>query len=228
MIPGAPRREGSPELLPDPHTFVLFLGTALAFLFLPGPSILYVVARSVHGGRSAGVASVAGLGLGDLAQVVAATLGLLALLASSSLAFSAVRWLGAAYLIWLGVRTLLARDAPTDAGPEPAPEPLRRVFRQGFVVNALNPKSALFFLAFLPQFVDRSAGAAWSQVLALGVSFVALGAFVNALYALAGGTAGGWMRRRGSSAASRAQRWVAGGVYLAFGVATVASGSGED
>ena len=214
--------------MPDPHTFALFLGASLAALLLPGPSVLYVVARSVHGGRSAGVASVAGLGLGDLTQASAATLGLSALLASSSLAFSAVKWIGAAYLIWLGVRTLLSRDAPADTGPEPTPEPLWRVFRQGFVVNALNPKTALFFLAFLPQFVDPSPGAEWSQVLVLGVSFVVLGILTNGLYAVVGGAAGGWMRRRGSSAVRRAQRWVSGGVYLALGVATAASGSGKD
>lgn len=214
--------------MPDSHTFVLFVGATLTLLLLPGPSVLYVVARSVHGGRSAGVASVAGLGLGDLAQVSAATLGLSALLASSSLAFSAVKWLGAAYLIWLGVRTLLSRDPPAEAGHEPTPEPLWRVFGQGVVVNALNPKSTLFFLAFLPQFVDPSAGSEWSQVLVLGISFVVLGLLTNGLYALAGGAAGGWMRRRGSSAVRRAQRWVAGGVYLVLGVATAVSGSGKD
>jgi threonine/homoserine/homoserine lactone efflux protein len=106
---------------------------------------------------------------------------------------------------------------PDALGP---PEPPWRVFGQGVVVNVLNPKCALYFLAFLPQFVDPSAGTAWSQVLVLGISFVVLGLLTNGLYALAGGAAGEWMRRRGSSAVRRAQRWVAGGVFLVLDVAT--------
>lgn len=215
-------------LLPDLHTFGLFVAATLTFMILPGPSVLYVVARSVHGGWPAGFASVAGLGLGDLSQVSAAVLGLSALLASSALAFSVVKWLGAAYLIWLGLKTLLSRDAQAATNSEPPSEPLPQVFKQGVVVNALNPKSTLFFLAFLPQFVDPSRGAAWMQVLVLGIAFVLLGLMNNGLYALAGGVAGGWMRQQGSSTMRRGQRWVSGCVYLALGVATAAWGSGKD
>jgi threonine/homoserine/homoserine lactone efflux protein len=211
--------------MPDATTFGLFVVAALALLLVPGPSVLYVVARSVDQGRLAGLASVLGIEIGTLVHVCFAAVGLSALLASSATAFSVVKWLGAAYLIWLGLQRLLARDG--GEGPvNVEPAPLSRVFSQGVLVNVLNPKTALFFLAFLPQFVDPSRRSAWLQVVVLGATLATLGLFTDGLYALLGGTAGNLLRR--SSGFQRGQRYISSGVYLALGAATAVSGSGKE
>ena len=197
--------------MPDPTTFGLFVVAALALLLVPGPAVLYVVARSVDQGRPAGLASVLGVGIGSLVHIAFAAIGLSALLASSAAAFSVVKWLGAGYLIWLGLQRLLARDE--EEGPVTLePERLSRIFLQGVVVNVLNPKTALFFLAFLPQFVDADSGRVWSQALVLGFVFVGLGLVTDSLYALAAGTVGGLIRRR-----RRALRYGSGGVFIGLG-----------
>jgi threonine/homoserine/homoserine lactone efflux protein len=211
--------------VPDASTFGLFVLAALALLLVPGPSVLYIVARSVDQGRLTGLVSVLGIGIGTLVHVAFAVVGLSALLASSATAFSVVKWLGAAYLVWLGLQRLLARD--DDEQPVNAePAPLFRVLSQGILVNILNPKTALFFLAFLPQFVDPSRGSAWLQVIVLGATLAALGLITDSLYALLGGTAGDLLRR--SAGFRRGQRYVSGGVYLALGAATAVSGSGRE
>src|SRR3954454_19808859 len=145
---------------PDSGTLWVFCVTALALLVIPGPAVLYVVVQGAEQGRRAGLASVAGIHLGTLVHVAAATVGLSALIVASAVAFSVVKFAGAAYLIYLGVRKLLERTPAVEA--ERPPEPLRRAFGRGIVVNVLNPKTALFFLAFLPQFVDRNRGDVWS------------------------------------------------------------------
>jgi threonine/homoserine/homoserine lactone efflux protein len=210
--------------MPDPTTFGLFVVAALVLLLVPGPAVLYVVARSVDQGRPAGLASVLGVGVGSLVHIAFAAVGLSALLASSAAAFSVVKWLGAGYLIWLGLQRLLARDE--EEGPVAVePERLSRIFLQGVVVNVLNPKTALFFLAFLPQFVDPARGAAWTQIVVLGSTFVAIGLCTDSSYALLGGTAGDWLRRRSRGASfQRMRRYVPGGVYIALGAATAVSG----
>ena len=175
--------------MPDASTFALFVAAALALLLVPGPAVLYVVARSVEGGRTTGLVSVLGVELGTLVHVVFAAAGLSAIVASSATAFSVVKWLGAAYLVWLGLQHILARDGEDEALPTGGETRLPRVFTQSVLVQVLNPKVALFFLAFLPQFVDPSRGAAWTQVLVLGATLAALGLFTDGLYALVGGTA---------------------------------------
>lgn len=214
--------------MPDASTFGFFLAAALALLVIPGPSVLYIVARSVEGGRVAGFVSVLGVQLGALVHVAFAAVGLSALLASSAAAFSAVKWVGAAYLVRLGLRRLLARDdGDVPSGVEG--EAYSRILLQGVVVNALNPKTALFFLAFLPQFVYPSRGPVVSQVMLLGLAFVLLACLTDGAYALLSGTAAERLRGRvGSQGFQRAQRYVSGTVYLALGVATAASGSGKD
>ena len=173
-----------------------------------------------------GLVSVLGIVLGPLVHVAFAAVGLSALLASSAAAFSVVKWLGAAYLVWLGLRRLFARD--NDEQPAVAePKQLSRVFLQGVIVNFLNPKTALFFLAVLPQFVVSSQGSAWTQVMVLGTTLVLLGLLTDGLYALLSGTAGTWLRQR-NAGFRQGQRYVSGSVYLALGVASVASGSGKD
>jgi threonine/homoserine/homoserine lactone efflux protein len=213
--------------MPDATTFGLFVAAALALLLMPGPAVIYVVTRSVDQGRPAGLASVLGVGIGSLVHIAFAAVGLSALLASSAAAFGVVKWLGAAYLIWLGLQRLLTRGEDAPAAVEP--DHLSRIFLQGVVVNVLNPKTALFLLAFLPQFVDPSRGPVWIQVSVLGLTLASLGLLTDGLYALLGGTAADWLRQRSESVSlRRMRRYVPGGVYIALGVVTVVSGSGKD
>src|ERR671913_1743239 len=140
--------------MPDVPTFALFVAAALALLLVPGPAVIYVVARSVEGGRLTGLVSVLGVELGTLMHVVFAAAGLSAIVVSSAAAFSVVKWLGAAYLVWLGLRQIVGRGGGDQELPSGVGENGFRVFSQSVLVQILNPKVALFFLAFLPQFVD--------------------------------------------------------------------------
>src|ERR687898_967434 len=211
--------------MPDATTFALFVAAALALLLVPGPAVFYVVARSVEGGRITGLVSVLGVELGTLVHVVFAAAGLSAIVASSATAFSFVKLLGAAYLVWLGLQHILARESDAETPETGGETRLPRVFAQSVLVQVLNPKVALFFLAFLPQFVDPSRGAAWTQVMVLGATLALLGLFTDGLYALLGGTAGNWLRRKGENGSfRRLRRYVPGGVYIALGAATAVSG----
>ena len=199
-----------PVVFPDPTALWLFCLAALALLAIPGPAVLYIVVQSAEQGRRVGLASVAGIHVGTLVHVAAATVGLSALIVASAVAFSVVKYAGAAYLVYLGVRKLLERSSYTPV--ERRREPLRRAFVRGAIVNVLNPKTALFFLAFLPQFVDADGGGVWSQALVLGFVFVGLGLVTDSLYAVAAGTVGGLIRRR-----RRALRYGSGLVYIGLG-----------
>jgi threonine/homoserine/homoserine lactone efflux protein len=214
--------------MPSPSTLAVFLVAALALLLIPGPAVLYIVARGIGQGRRAALASMLGIEVGTLVHIGAAILGLSALVMSSAVAFSVVKYLGAAYLIYLGVRTLLAGDeaatGKVPGGPDPS---LLRVFAQGVVVNTLNPKTALFFLAFLPQFVDPGRGAVAGQVLVLGCVFVALAVCTDGAFALLSGTVGGWLRGGRNLRMLRAQRLFAGTVYIGLGVTTAFAGNGK-
>jgi threonine/homoserine/homoserine lactone efflux protein len=201
-------------------TLAVFALAALALAAVPGPAVLYIVARSLHQGRRAGVVSALGVAAGGAVHVTGAVAGVSALLASSAVAFSAVRWAGAAYLVAMGVRTMRGADAAPVAAPPPAAA--RRLFGDGFVVNALNPKTALFFLAFLPQFVDASRGHAALQTVELGAVFLVVALSSDVCYACLAGTIG---RRLGRSAGSRrVARLASGGVYVALGAGTVLAG----
>jgi threonine/homoserine/homoserine lactone efflux protein len=193
-------------------------------LLVPGPAVLYVVARSIHEGRGAGIASVLGIHVGTLVHIAAATLGLSAIVVSSAVAFTVVKVAGAVYLVGLGLWTLLSRRAETEVALG-GRRNLRRAFAQGIVVNVLNPKTALFFLAFLPQFVDADAAHPAAQIAFLGLLFAALGLVTDSLWALAAGTAGGLVR--GSRRFVQAQRYVAGSVYVGLGVVTAVTGRGS-
>jgi threonine/homoserine/homoserine lactone efflux protein len=201
--------------MPDPTLWGLFIAASLVLLLTPGPAVLYIVARSVTQGRAAGLVSVLGIHLGTIVHIVAAAIGLSALVVSSALAFAVVKYLGAAYLIWMGVRTLMAKD-PDPEAPVVRAGPLRRAFRDGFLVNLFNPKTAIFFLAFLPQFVDPARGALHWQILVLGLTFMGLGMVSDALFALAAGSAGDLLRR--SRRFLRFQRWFAGTSFIGLGV----------
>jgi threonine/homoserine/homoserine lactone efflux protein len=208
--------------LPDPGTLALFAGAAVALLVVPGPAVLYIVTQSIEHGRGAGLVSMLGVQAGALVHVAAAALGLSALLVQSSVAFNVVKYAGAAYLIFLGLRKLLARERFETTGERP-PRRLDRLFAQGVVVNVLNPKTALFFFAFLPQFVDVNAGSVGLQIALLGVVFILIAIVSDGLYALAAGTASD--RLRGSRVFVRAERWVSGTVLVALGVTAAFSGS---
>jgi threonine/homoserine/homoserine lactone efflux protein len=199
-----------PVVFPDSTSMWLFGLAALALLAIPGPAVLYIVFQSAEQGRRVGLASVAGVHLGTLVHVAAASAGLSAVIVASSLAFSVVKYAGAAYLVYLGIRKLLERNEETRI--ERRREPLRRAFMRGTIVNALNPKTALFFLAFLPQFVAPDRGGVWSQALVLGFVFVGLGLVTDSLYALVAGTVGGLLRRR-----RNAVRYGSGIVFIALG-----------
>ena len=202
----------------DISTFALFVLAALALAVVPGPAVLYIVAQSVDQGRLAGLVSALGIGTGGLVHVAAATVGLSSLLASSATAFTIVKYAGAAYLILLGIRRLLTREEVGEEAHQP-PRANRQIFRDGVVVNVLNPKTALFFLAFLPQFVEPGASAATLQILLLGLIFVVIAFCSDSMWALAAGTLGSWLRR--SRWYLGVKRWMTGTVFVGLGLSTV-------
>jgi threonine/homoserine/homoserine lactone efflux protein len=202
----------------DASTLAVFMLAALALAVVPGPAVLYIVAQSVDQGRPAGLVSALGIAVGGLVHVSAATIGLSSLLASSATAFTVVKYAGAAYLVVLGIRRLLTREQVEDEIARP-PRARRRIFVDGVVVNVLNPKTALFFLAFLPQFVEPGEGAATLQILVLGLIFVAIALCSDSSWALAAGTLGSWLRR--SRWYLGVKRWVTGTVFVGLGLSTV-------
>jgi len=207
-------------VLPEWSSLGLFVIAALVLLLTPGPAVLYIVTRSIDQGRRAGLVSVLGVHVGTLAHIFAAAAGLSALLAASATAFSVVKYLGAAYLIYIGIRRLLDRSSMTAAAPG-EPRRLRRAFLDGVVVNVLNPKTGLFFLAFLPQFVTVSRGQVGAQIVCLGVVFVLLGAVTDSLYALTAGSAAQWLRAKPRFLAS--ERWISGSLYIGLGLVAAMS-----
>lgn len=207
------------DLLPPWPLFSAFLLASLILAVTPGPGVLYIVTRSLTQGRRCGLISVAGVALGNLGNALAAALGLAALFAVSSAAFSVARFVGAAYLIYLGIgmfRTPVARESG-----DVESVPLLRVFRDGFVVALLNPKTTLFFAAFLPQFMTPELAPALQSML-LGALFVGIAALTDSIYALAAGIVAPALRRRGTG---RLGRWLGGSIYLGLGVFTALAGS---
>jgi threonine/homoserine/homoserine lactone efflux protein len=209
-------------VIPSATSIGLFAVAATLLLLTPGPAVLYIVARSVEQGRIAGLASVFGITTGTLVHVLASTLGLSALLASSALAFAVVKYAGAGYLIYMGVRRILKRTETSASSLELRNRSLGRLYRDGFVVNLLNPKTALFFLAFLPQFVDPSRGAVPFQIAFLGLLFTLMGFTSDGLYALVAGTAGVWVKRQ--SRYLDWERYVTGSVFIGLGVTAALAG----
>jgi threonine/homoserine/homoserine lactone efflux protein len=170
-------------MFPDTPLLLAFVGASLVLALTPGPAVVYIIARTLAQGRACGLASVLGVALGNLANAVGAALGLAALFAVSSTAFTVVKWAGAAYLVYLGIRMWRTAPVVADAAPQAPRKPLRRVFRDGFVVALLNPKTTLFFAAFLPQFMDAHASPLM-QTLALGSVFVAVACCTDLFYVL--------------------------------------------
>ncbi len=203
--------------MPDTN-LLLFVTASLALIVVPGPDMIYVLTRGVSQGRPAGLVSAVGVCCGVLVHTAFAAVGISAILAQSAVAFSVVKYAGAAYLVYLGVRTILGREG--FAAPERAERArLSVVFRQGVLSNLLNPKVALFFLAFLPQFVDPAAGAAALQMLGFGVAFTLMGLVVLSVVALSSGVLG--ERLRSSPSFASVLRWLTGSVLVALGLRLV-------
>lgn len=205
--------------MPEAHTLYLFAIASAGLVALPGPAVLYIATRGIAHGRRGGLVSMLGIEAGNFCAVIAATVGLAAIVASSAAAFSVVKYAGAAYLIALGLSALVRGRGEVAAAP--APPSGRRLFWHGFAVGALNPKLALFLLAFLPQFVDPAQGPEWLQTLVLGSVFSLVALVGDSIVALAAGTAGPWIHR---ALAARAMTLASGGVYLALGISAALSG----
>ncbi|MBI5957733.1 MAG: LysE family translocator [Chloroflexi bacterium] len=205
----------------DTSQLILFVGAAFVLLITPGPAVLFIMARSIDQGRAAGIASVLGIEVASLVHVTAAAFGLSAVLMSSALAFDVVKYLGAAYLIYLGLHKLLTKEERS-AEQTAVAQPRSRLFYQGFLVNLFNPKTALFFFAFLPQFVDRSQGSVTLQILMLGMIFMGMAVCSDSLYALLAGTLGNWLR--GNLKFLRGVRYFSGGMYIVLGLAAAFAG----
>ena len=199
-----------------------FMGAALALLLIPGPAVLYITARSASQGRVAGLVSVLAIETANFIQAIAAALGLSAILLSSAVAFDVVKYLGAAYLIYLGVRKLMASDNGAE-DEEVKRESLARIYWQGFAVNILNPKTALFFFAFLPQFVDPAKGSVTAQTLLLGAIFVGMAIITDSMYALLASSLA--EKLTGNKRFQKGQRYFAGLVYIGLGITTALTGS---
>jgi len=205
----------------DSGSLAVFVLASLALLLAPGPAVLYVVARSIDQGRWAGIVSVLGISLGGWIHVVAAAVGLSALLVSSALAFTVVKYLGAAYLIYLGITTLMKPAQPV-GDTEIVKMSHAKIFRQGMIVNLLNPKTALFFFTFIPQFVDPARGSVALQIVFLGSLFLFMAVVTDGAYALVAGTLGQWLKT--NQHFLRIQKYLSGTIYIFLGVTTALSG----
>jgi threonine/homoserine/homoserine lactone efflux protein len=210
--------------VPSELALLAFAAAATVLFLVPGPSMLFLLARGIGDGRRAAVVSALGVETASGTFVAATALGLTAVLASSVVVFTAVRYLGAMYLVYLGVRALLGMGELDLTVPTRTTR-ARRAYGQAFLVGISNPKEAVFFLAFFPQFIDPTRGAATSQVLVLGAVYVALAWAFDLTYALAAGTIGGWLRQR--PALARLQRFASGTIFLALGGSAAVSGGGH-
>lgn len=206
--------------MPDAHTLLLFIAAGWLLNLTPGPDVLYIVSNSLRAGAKAGIVAGLGITAGCFIHIFAAALGVSALLATSATAFTVLKWIGAAYLLWMGAKLLVARAPQATAdlaamARAQAPLPLRQVFTGGFLTNALNPKVAIFFLAFVPQFIAPQADNKALAFVLLGVLFNLNAIPVNSGWALAAA----WMARQG--AVQKGMHWLdraAGAMFIGFGL----------
>lgn len=199
----------------DPSTLVTYALIVLGFVFVPGPATLLTVARAATSGTKVGIATGAGITVGDFIHTMLAVVGISAIIATSALLFSIVKYLGAAYLIYLGIKAILAKVSP-DMGQGRVPITAARAFRQAILAELLNPKTALFFLAFLPQFVVPENGYVVAQLIVFGVLFALIGFFSTIVFAVGAGGLGRFLRR--NPAIQRWQQKAVGGIYCALGI----------
>lgn len=206
--------------MPEMSTLLAFMGATIALLFIPGPAVIYILNRSIADGRTVGLAAVAGLEVGDSIQALFAALGISAVLATSAEMFNVVKWAGVVYLVYTGLRTLMSR--PSEVAAESGHVPLRQAFRQGILVNALNPKTGLFFLSIFPQFVDANAANAKTQSLVLGLVFVVMAAIFNCTLSFTASSLRDLLLRGKSLYIIR--RYVSGVLFIGLGVLAVFTG----
>jgi threonine/homoserine/homoserine lactone efflux protein len=208
--------------MPEWPAISIFVLATIVIVVMPGPNTIYIMTRSLQEGVAAGIVSSLGVMLGTVVHVMAAALGLSALLLSSAVAFNAVKYAGAAYLVYLGIKTLMTRENAMLQPQAQAPGNLRTTFYHGFVVNLLNPKTAMFFTAFLPQFIDSTRGSVPGQILFFGALLIGIGAVSDFTYSFLAGSSGRWLHRNVFFLGAR--RYVAGVVYLSLGAATALTG----
>jgi threonine/homoserine/homoserine lactone efflux protein len=206
----------------DRSTLIVYVGACALLLVSPGPAVLYIVARSIERGKLAGFVSSLGISAGSLVHVGAAALGLTAVLTSSQLAFRIVKYAGAAYLVYLGVRNLVARSDPHGAAGTVPGTSYGRIFRQGLLVNLLNPKAAMFVLAFIPQFVDPTAGPVAVQIVLLGLILIVMGVISDGAYVVLAGSLGEWLQAKPGLVPLQ-QKFV-GIVYVGLGLLAALAG----
>jgi threonine/homoserine/homoserine lactone efflux protein len=211
------------RFMPEWPTISLFVVAAGILVFSPGPNTLYILTRSLHQGPWAGVASSLGIQVGTLFHACAAALGISALVLSSALAFGLVKYAGAAYLVYLGIRTILASVKPAPIASLREPLDFRATFYQAVAVAVLNPKTALFFTAFLPQFIDLRRGSVVAQIFFFALIIILLGVVNDLTYALLAGRAGHWLRT--SRSFLEAQRYISGVVYIGLGAVAALTGT---
>jgi threonine/homoserine/homoserine lactone efflux protein len=206
--------------VPELSTILAFCGATVALLLIPGPAVIYILNRSISDGRNVGLAAVAGLEVGDAIQALFAALGLSAVLAASASLFNVVKWAGVVYLVYVGVRTLMS--VPSELGQDSAHVSMKQAFRQGIIVNALNPKTALFFLSIFPQFVNPNAEHATIQSLVLGAIFVVLATIFNGSYSLMASGLRDLLLR--GKALPFVRRYVSGFMFIGLGVLAATAG----
>jgi threonine/homoserine/homoserine lactone efflux protein len=201
--------------MPTLSTVLLFVAATMALLIVPGPAVVYIITRTVTQGRTAGLLSVLGIHVGSIVYVVLTAFGMSALLHASSTAFEIVKWLGVAYLVWLGIQKLRELRGDDGTVAEPPPMSKARIFGQGVLVNVLNPKTLVFFVAFLPQFVAPGHGSTVSQLLFFGIGFIVLGIISDGSYALLASVLSG--KLRGTAKARRRLDMSSGVIYIILG-----------
>lgn len=209
--------------MPTIPTLLTFALAATLLIIVPGPNVIFIITRGIDQGRRAAFASAFGVEAGMLLHIGAAVLGLSALVASSEIVFNIVKYAGAAYLIWMGITSLRARLTNLETPAFSRRASYGRLFTQGLVVNVLNPKVGLFFIAFLPQFIDPGRGSSAIQILVLGAVFATIAVVSDLVYAFASGSIGSWLSSRERIARQRDR--FAGVVYILLGVFAALSGS---
>ncbi|UII29844.1 LysE family translocator [Fulvivirga ulvae] len=209
----------------EPTQLITFIFASILLLVIPGPAVFFVVAKSIDQGRTAGVVSVLGIQLGTLVHLLAAALGISAILVSSAMAFNVIKYAGAAYLIYMGIKSLTAKTETPDINMKFEKQKLSKVFFQGAIVNILNPKTALFFFAFLPQFIAPGTTSSTWQIFTLGLIFIALSIISDSIYALLAGSIKSYLHR--NPVRLKFQKYISGCLYILLGIATLVAEPGK-
>ncbi len=207
-------------VIPELESILLFLTAATILVIIPGPAVLYIMSKSIEHGRKAGIVSVLGISIGGLVHVIAAAIGISAIILASTLAFSILKYLGALYLIYLGIKKILKKTPTPEQQEIGTKQRLSKIFYEGVLVNALNPKTAIFFLAFLPQFISPANGGVTSQIIFLGLLFIVVALLGDLLYVILSSKIASWIKS--SKASGRVQRYIIGAIYIVLGLLTLA------